>query len=1266
MGEMYGISTGAGGNEVSVAWGKIMGTQAPTASLHAFIETQIDLEIVGHGPVVQISLPSSRASRPQRRVVSTTTGSAAFKNEEAYSRSCLATASSIYFSKLQSYPQSFLWRILENSRVLELRSADLRKNVNNRVDATVVLQLGFPSAIRKGGVAFADDEADTLNVFILTKGNDDLVTLTVPNKSFYDVAALNENTSEWCKSFRPAPFNLSPPHRLIAGSPRQLVVALADGKLLNLTRGAGQDASTWQELFCEDGKWGSSLRGLINWQGNNTVRHDGTVLDQNAAIAMSFSPSRTHLLTVCANHTFKIWNRAKGIKLFTSDLLHQSREPQDLPRVMLDAGSSELLRVFEAEGAIAGDDYYAITYTPHDGGHFKIWAIRDADHGKSGVRVLHPDDILRPPDPDSSPEGKAIWKMADFNIGVGEAQGSDVELWVLMRSNKRYKTYNLKCNLLDLPTAWSDQWTVVATEMLGQQLPPSLFPSDPRDPSEVWLGYMLYPGRYTHSILETALSMYCSARKLSKANDPSAALEDRLCSAIVAQVTSQPVKHDTEAGPHFAEYREAMQQEWSLFHQEVQDLDRLRWQVLTLAVDDRFTMPCSISAGGCAVLRRCSNLESMARNTPAVLQHSRDLLEAPSIEDNSRQMPQLPYELSILIQGAATFTATFNATFEHSCQTWLSSELWQEPLFSVADRISKYYEHCAFAEEVTDSAIDNLRDSLAPLGSFEALTTDHFLAIVEKLPRLMETEKSSLVSSIFGLKILVKGAQEMINLYERILFNLLMVLVFLEVESPEEVVSESNLNTSTVFMALIEQLKQYDVMQWLAKSVWTGQQGSRTVSGERTFSNTQTEGLTILESLFAADIRPQSLDRQPQSVSLTDSIQDLLVWVTGGNSVSMTLEQVLVNIQGNLLKENDTASASDFLRFQPSTAWAMYIRGRLHLVLGETADAALCFQKAAYQIYEPQTLDQDSGGEDDLVALHYHQASAKYLSMNEARHFGKGLPKYYTHILVLFQTACFPSYAAQFAQLAIQFTHQSSSEQLKSLLISTFKSSLQTSDTQTAYTALMRLPHEEQSKVLPDLVKALLKLPNGPSQLLELPWPAQLHPIIDKYLTNEKQFPHVLTPGTTTPAVRDQRKILAAWRLHHDDFRGAAAALYFQLHQQTLQTQKGKQKAGTLPRFRIEGSSDGTEKGDRAVDEGYLTVINLMACISNGALERANTCNDGRDDDAWLLSAANGGKRKVVRIEDVRKGWQKELDRRSVVEGGRWGFGMDDDEMDVG
>ncbi len=97
-----------------------------------------------------------------------------------------------------------------------------------------------------------------------------------------------------------------------------------------------------------------------------------------------------------------------------------------------------------------------------------------------------------------------------------------------------------------------------------------------------------------------------------------------------------------------------------------------------------------------------------------------------------------------------------------------------------------------------------------------------------------------------------------------------------------------------------------------------------------------------------------------------------------------------------------------------------------------------------------------------------------------------------------------------------------------------------------------------------------------------------------------------------------------------------------------------------MPRFKLRSEED--EVGSRRLDESYLTVINLLSCIGP---EDSDTHE--KRSEAWLLSAVDGGKRRVVSIEDVRKGWQKELDRRSVVEGGKWGFGLGDgDEMELG
>ncbi|KAL8929934.1 MAG: hypothetical protein Q9208_001078 [Pyrenodesmia sp. 3 TL-2023] len=1240
-----------------------MGDHAPSVSLNGYIETRVDLEPIGQSPVVQIQLPSSgtfsRASRPQRRIV---TSIAACQNEEAFTRSCLASAGSIYFSTSRRYPRGFLWRVLDNSKVLELRSVDLTKHGRELREATVILQLVFPSTIRKGCVALADDGKDILSVFVLTKSNE-LFTSAILTQFFCDVAASEVDMGAWCSTFSPPTLRPCNALRLVAGSPEQLVVTLDDGGILKLNRKAGQGSAgpIWKDLACHEGSGilTSSLRGLIRWQGANSISYDGMVLDPSSAIAAELSPSRSHLVTVCANHTLKIWNLAKGTVIFTMDILGQEREPQDIPGVMLDAGNPEILRVIEADGTIEGDEYYIVTYSPHDGGQFKIWAVRDAEQGSLGIRFLQSDAVLRPPDPDSGLESKAVWKLVDFKLGRGR-HDEGIEFWVLMRSSRRYKAYSINFGLSGIHTGWSNTWTSVAAGALNQQPPPQITLSDVRDAPELWLEYLLIPGRFSRTVLETALSAYCSTRKAKGTTNATSSLGERIFSAVCAQVHLQQVKPDEENGTAFAQYREIMQQEWTLFYQEVQDLERLSWQALSLAIDDQSTMPWLLFTGGCAAIRECSRLELMAQNSSAVLQTPTDLLEAPSIEDGPIPEPKLPHELAVLIQAAAGFRESFCIDFKQSCDTWLSSELWQEPLHSVPKRIEEYYERCGFAEEITDSAITGLRESLAPIGDVECLTTDIFLAVIKEMPHFMHTE-SDLLYSKFGRKVLVKGGQGMIRLHAQILFDLLVLLVFVEIEVDKDMLPKSQLDTSAVFMALVEQLKWYKLMEWLAKTVWSKpSEPPKELDKEATFDSTKEAGLTILETLFAAAMLPQSFRGQSQCASLTGTIQDLLVHTTGGND-EVTLDEAIVHVQCNLLRYNELDLASDFLSFQPSTPWAMYIKGRYHIARRETTEAASCFQKAAYKMgtfLHTHLMDR-------LTPLHaagkstknYYMAASGVLSSTEAGHFGQGLPFYYEHIYHLFQSASFPSYAAHFAQLALQFTRQSPSiEPPTALLTALFQSSLQTSDIQTAFSALTRLPRHDQTRLLPSLIKNLLAAENGPKQLLDLPWPPHILPAIDAYLANDK--PSQLNLSEKPPvSLEQQRKLLAAWRLRHGDFRGAAAALYSQTQQVK---QKGTHRTGVVPRFKL--PSEGDDLGSRRVDESYLTVINLMACIGD---EDSNT-NEKRNE-AWLLSAVDGGKRRVVTIEDVRKGWQKELDRRSVVEGGRWGFGLGDgEEMELG
>ena len=248
-------------------------------------------------------------------------------------------------------------------------------------------------------------------------------------------------------------------------------------------------------------------------------------------------------------------------------------------------------------------------------------------------------------------------------------------------------------------------------------------------------------------------------------------------------------------------------------------------------------------------------------------------------------------------------------------------------------------------------------------------------------------------------------------------------------------------------------------------------------------------------------------------------------------------------------------------------------------------------------------------------------ASHSLLTPMDGLSFGHGLPTYYTHILNLFDSASCPIQMAHFAILALELYpgNEGPSDQTTTLLTSLFQASLQTTDFSTALSALIR--HPKPATLLPSFINKLLSTPDATPQLFSLPIPSSLHSQIDDILSASKSPP----------------KVLSAWRLHHDDFRGAAAALL-----PSLQASQAK----------VKRNGDGLE-------DDYLMVINLLACAGK--------------DNGWVLShdvdkKGVKGKRRVFTLADVRAGYQRELDRRDVIESGRFAFdgaGEEESEEDV-
>jgi len=928
-----------------------MDSNAPVSSICLFKETRTDLEPLLPGSVIQIQVPSTSTfsvrPRQQRRILRTLP---TYQDDNAFRKHYLATSGSLFFGRTKRHPRSFLWRVLDEGKILELRSADLSKSSQESREASLIIQLCFPSALKHGGVALADtDDQDVLNLFALTKGNE-LYTFRLRKDFFCLAAASEDDILRWTKVSKPATFSISTPHRLIAPNDLQLIVSLSDGRLLILRRQKGEDGSNWYESTYGDGQWTSSLRGLVRWQGSNTIKHDGTTLEQGTPTAIAISPDCKHIFAVCMNHTLRIWNPNRAASVFSKDLLWRHREAHEIPRVMLDPGSPNVLQLFQSDGDIEGDSYYAVTFSPHDLGQFKFWAIRDADSGGKGVRDLFPDCSLKPPDPDPSPESKAIWKVADFKVKGGQ-RGESLEIWILMISNRRYKLYNLRFNISNLATVWQDEWSSMASETLKQRPQPQVSDLDSEDATDQWLNFILCPGKYTGLILETALGMYCSERSIALPRDI-ASLKERMCTAIALQVGSSKSKSN------FGQYRETTDQEWTVLWDIILDLDKSRWDVMSLAYDERLEMPWIAFADGCSIVRTCDKTEILIQNEPSVLSQSLSMLECPSVEMDPGSEPKLPDELACVIDAAATFRQRFSYGLQQTCSSVITEELWLDPSHSVPLRIQSFYDRCNFAEEIGSVTFDELTNALDMVHGFNGLETDALYAILDELSYSLPPDNSGLLHTFFGRKVLIHGARELIALRNRMLFDLLILVVFVDMEIDREEMPMENFDAAPIYVKLLDLLQQYQLTQWLVENSRTEKIGgsaksliSSVQNGNLSSGNQVTE-MTILESLFALDLPPQSLEIQSQPESLTYSIKDLLQWVIGGNE-DRSRDEISVFVQTNLLANDNIDLASEFLRFQPSTAWSTYIKGRLYLAKGKFTEAAIYFKKAAFTLCKP-------------------------------------------------------------------------------------------------------------------------------------------------------------------------------------------------------------------------------------------------------------------------------------------------------------------------
>ncbi|THC94969.1 hypothetical protein EYZ11_005563 [Aspergillus tanneri] len=1297
-------------------------------------DTRVDLRPYSPNSVVNIQIPSQVNTHGRARFsISSLTGpeESIAKDEEEFSKRYLATQGSVYFRKRTVYPRTFLWRVVDDSKVLEIQCVDLTKGGIEHHEYNVTLRLDFQEEILPSGVGFSDlEDHEILSVFVITASKR-LHTLTLRPDFFRRATAIEENISDWCKSCVPAPLTFSYPHRLHASSPLELFISLDNGSLLRLTRRSGDDGSQWSPLTFDERTWGSSIRGLVRWNAQPSIKYKGRNLDLNLANAIATTSDQTYVFAICLNHTLKIWNLATNKLVATKDLLGREVQQPDAPSYSLNPSETSFIRVFNVERALDGGyRYYLVTYSPFEDGRFKFWAIKGGLTSPLIIEDLFPDDSLRPLDPDST--GNMFWSITDFQVKPAE-EGRGMEMWVLWRNSSFYQLYTLHFNFETLVTNWNNNWVSTVMDSRGQEQPPPPALPDVADPTEKWLSFLLQPNRFSPEVLETALAIYQEALKplsspsVSKRNGH---LSERLCSTITATVS---LRRYADEEMDFTRYRTDTDSKWRQFWQIADDINKRRFEPVSLVYDSYYETPWLLLSDSCAVIRECSSTELLLHNSSSVL-----LEEGPKVEDRwrhrnmSSEIGDLFEQASHLISVSSGFRKRFPAELELACQRALEAELFTEPSSSVPDRMDTFRDRCDFGEQISNKMYEGLIAAMDPYLNIYNLRNEVFYTIIDTIPPGFPGKDSDLLATHFGVKVTVNGVQESILFTRQILTNLLALVLFVDGEVQQE--EGSTFDASNLFASLITLLREYEMMHWLSSN--SRKSSGRSVNAPEDLSASATVDspskakdsrmVTILEDLFAADIKPRQTIGLPQSHTLTLGIRDVLSWVTRPGEVAYP--NALVYIQCDLIAKNNIDLAWDFLRFQASTSWATYVKGRLYVAMSEFDTAALYFRKAAYLLSCGKPLGN------------LHEMSSTLLDIVSVDCFHNGLPKYFQHILSLFEQARSFSHVADFASLALQALESESGNKQDTeyvslrtdLLSRLFYASLHNCQFDQAYSALSRYKDLAlQKSALGSLITGILAASGSGTAGLQhiLHFPTSLVPNIASYVDEtlvslarkQTSSSFYLDGGNHwTDNSPDYQRILQAYRIARGDYRGAAEIAYRNV-QRLRDTRDGSSARLVLAKGRdtdglpATAGEDDTESQE--IRHELLSLINLLSCVDKSEsyilIEKDDPSmvavpSDRRrsiqtdDGDVFMDDAESGSptlygykrrlsssatvirpssrrnskssftadttiprRRIIVTLDHLRREYQSELDRVSRIERGDWEFGIiDTDEAD--
>ncbi|KAK0737640.1 nucleoporin Nup120/160-domain-containing protein [Apiosordaria backusii] len=1208
-------------------------------------EARLNLEPASPSSVIQLRVaPQSAYGRSSSSRTST-------DDEKGYRSKSLATASSIYYRKHHTSPRAFLWRVLENGTVLSIRAADVCKQ-QQVVDAPLILNLRFPSTIHNSCIGFADPkDTDALCVFVVDQSNQ-LYSITLRPDLFRKKTASDGGLGDACRVYSPPGFGFKHPHRLAVVNSDQLIVTMHDGGILKFDRNKTHDVhgSPWKETIYNVAGWGQSLRGLVPFQRNPTVRYEKINMELTAAVSTAVATmgldNTAFLFTICLDHRMRVWDVRTGQILYTGDILNANRDVQEGSSWNINPSQSNLIRILDT----AKGECLVATFSPVGNGEFKFWKVKANDQGSIHVADYFADAQLIPP----SPSSMDIWSMADFAV---TKQPEGPELWALWKNNTSYRVHRLQLHPRNGSAVFNDGWKTVYIENSVPVVEAS-GPWNSVDSTEKWLDLIFFPGRFSKATLETALAVY--EKGLGTYKETTSRVGKSIAESICSVLGSTAALGKTSAGSaDYEQFRGTSETQWMRFWRLLLELDKQRGEALSLVYDLEEGMVWTACADLLAAVRQCSDMDRVYHN-----------LSSPEKKDE---------DVAALVSAGLTFVEGFNDSTTQLSRAALRAELFQESSLPDSERMQLFLDRAGFWSAVGDDDIAQVTEILGQ--NYRTVTSRLYEDLFDLVTATSEANSQELREQFtgFGRKVIVRSVQDTVELHWQILFSQLILLVHMEfdIENEDESPLHSRFDVGSIYRRLIAALRRLEHLRWMVKTELNIPARVAVSSGisspqlakrgqEETHTVTALEGLT--GHLYGL---PENND-EPLFSAITDLVLDLCA--PGSTTVLQTSL-----LQRGLLKHDRPDLALELTPFADQDPFSIYVQGRVFLAHKDYDTAAYYFRRAAIGL--------------SITMKHMERHSSGLLDDTEWNLFNSGLPNYYSHIVTLFERQKAYSYVMEFSRLALQFvqTGAQDSANIKTEMLSRlFTASTAISHFEEAHSALLQMQDEAlQKSYLRKLVEKMCETGQN-RQLISLPF-SGLQPKVDDILLEKCKATRDVLNGVP------YHQILYAWRISHNDYRGGAAILLDRL-QKLRQAGEGDKING------INGDALDTQ-----VTRQYLLLINALNCVppeeayiledispqeksnsaprSNGddldaqledlskKLDAENAVNGTGEDeeDAALLAKMKSflsrpagteatTPRRLLTLADIRKNYQLELDRIVAIQNNQFAITGDGGE----